>query len=123
MPSRGHPITDETGRVIGIACTRGNRYVKCGSCKADGAKLSCDGCDAALCAACSVSPDKKLDFCPTCFKPAFDWWKENAGGKDIYAKQGKALGRIAFRAWAKGDRDRFFALAKPRTVSSKQEVP
>lgn len=123
MPMHGHPIVDSEGKVIGIACSRGPRYAKCSACGSGGAKQTCDGCDKPLCAACSVAPTGKLDFCPTCAKPAFEWWKENAGGKAVYAEKGRAVGRVEFRAWVKANKAKFFELAKARSEASKREAP
>ena len=123
MPMKGTPVVDPaTGRVIGIACSRGGRYAQCSACGSSQAKLACDGCDKPLCAQCSVAPTSKLDFCPDCTKPAFDWWKENAGGASVYAGLGRNVGRMQFRAWVSANKKQFFELAKPRTEASKAEV-
>lgn len=122
MPSHGHPIVDPTtGRVIGIACSRGRRFDKCASCKTDDGKLACDGCDKPLCPACSVAPTGKLDFCPTCAKPAFELWKKDHGGQEVYAKEGRAVGRVKFRAWVKANKKVFNDMVK-RTDASRAEV-
>lgn len=124
MPSWSIPVKDpETGQVVGIACGRGRRTPPCATCKSPEAKLACDGCDEQLCAPCSVSPQKGLDFCPTCAKPAFEWWKTNEGGDAIYRDKGRAVGRVAFRGWAKKNAVQFLALAKPRSEDSRKEVP
>ena len=123
MPMHGTPILDADGKVIGIACSRGSRFPKCCFCKGDNAKLACDGCDRALCPACAVGPTSKLDFCPKCALPAFDWWKANAGGGEIYEKQGRPAGRVAFRAWVKANAEKFNELVGPRSEASKAEEP
>lgn len=123
MPMHGHPIVDAEGKVIGIACSRGPRYQKCSACGSSNAKLACDACDKPLCAACSVSPTGKLDFCPACTKPAFEWWKANAGGAEVYAKEGRPVGRIKFRAWVKANKAKFMELVGPRSEASLAEVP
>lgn len=117
------PIKDDDGKFFGIACSRGPRtYPKCPHCGGS-AKLLCDGCDKPLCAQCSVAPTSKLDFCPSCTKPAFDWWKANAGGAAVYAGLGRNVGRMEFRGWAKKNAAQFSELVAPRTAASKEDVP
>lgn len=123
MPAWSIPVKDPTGRVVGIACGRGRRTPPCKTCKAPEAKLACDGCDEQVCAPCAVSPGKDLDFCPACAKAPFEHWKANEGGERLYREKGRAVGRIAFRAWAKKNRVQFMALAKPRSEDSLKEVP
>lgn len=124
MASHSFPIVDpKTGKVIGIACSRGPRRVPaCASCKAPGAKLVCDGCEASLCAQCSVAPTSQLDFCPSCTKPAFDHWKEKENGASIYAGLGRNVGRMEFRAWVKANAEKFNEMVE-RSEESKREVP
>lgn len=64
------------------------------------AKLVCDGCDAPVCEACSVSPRTGLDFCPACCRPYFKEWCGTEEGKR-YATGHRELRRDAFRAWVK----------------------
>lgn len=99
------------GGGVTIVCTRGRRS----------SKLLCDGCDAELLAKDSVSPRRELDFCPTCAKPAFDWWKTNAGGAAVYAAaQPLDLKRNAFRFWARQNAPRFLELVKRSAASVSQ---
>lgn len=82
----------------------------------------CDGCDAKLPPKDAVSPQRELDFCPTCAKPAFDWWKANAGGAAVYAgAQSLELKRNAFRFWARQNKRQFLELVK-RSAASVAEV-
>jgi hypothetical protein len=96
-----------------IACYRGKRPTY----------RLCDGCDARLEPKDSVSPQRELDFCPTCAKPAFDWWKANAGGAAVYAgSQPLELKRNAFRFWARANARQFLLLVK-RSAESLEQVP
>lgn len=104
------------GGVI-ITCTR-ERKRRCYSCSAPNASLSCDGCDHVLCTNCAVSPAKDLDFCPSCFTPAFEYFKANTA-----FPRDRAERRQAFRVWARANAFRFLELAKARTKKSLEEVP
>ncbi len=91
--------------VTGVACTRGSRREKCSTCGSS-SNLYCDGCDKPLCAPCSVSHRRNLDFCPECCRELFREWCATEEGKR-YASGHRDLRRNAFRAWAKHNPDRF----------------
>lgn len=91
--------TFNVGGATVIGCGRNARALRCATCNKLG-QLCCDGCDAPLCAACSVSPRTGLDFCPTCCKPYFKEWCATEEGQR-YATGHRELRRGAFRAWAK----------------------
>lgn len=72
-PSHGTPIRDASGKVVGIACSRGPAFKPCSVCKSSPGTKLCDApgskpgrtCDAPLCARCSRHiPGADLDFCP-----------------------------------------------------------
>lgn len=100
------------GGGIAIACTRGRRA----------SYTLCDGCDVKLDPREGVSPKRELDFCPNCARPAFDWWKANAGGAAVYGgREPLELKRNAFRFWARQNAEKFLELVK-RTAASVAEV-
>lgn len=111
-----HTLRDEAGNPLGIYCTR-DKPRRCYTCSASRASLSCDGCDHVLCTACAVSPRQGLDFCPACFRPAFEHWKALG---PFPASQPER--RQAFRLWARSASVKFLELAKQRTKKSLQEV-
>lgn len=104
-----------TGGLV-IAGTR-ERQRRCYTCNAPNASLSCDGCDHVLCTACAVSPRAGLDWCPSCFAPAFEHWK--ALGP---FPQSRPERRQAFRVWARQEAATFMGLVKARTKASMREV-
>lgn len=95
------------GRGYVIACGR-RRRVKCATCKLADAGLECDGCDRPLCASCSVSPRKELDYCPRCFEPAWKHWlRLFPTSASVYTREER---RAAFRQWARHEADTFLRL-------------
>ncbi len=95
--------------ISGIVCTRGQRRTgKCATCGEKGPGLECDKCDAKLCFGCSVSPAQGIDFCPSCFKPAWQWWLGTDGQSWVEAP--KAVRRVAFRKWVREHITRFYEL-------------
>lgn len=112
-----HTFRDETGKPIGIVCTR-ERTRRCYGCSAPNASLSCDGCDHVLCTACAVSPSSGLDFCPTCFAGAWRHWCALGALPSTQAER-----RQAFRLWAREQPALFLSLSKARTKSSLRDVP
>ncbi len=87
------------GGVTAIACGPRAKPQRCATCKGLG-QLLCDGCDAPLCAPCSVSAREGLDHCPTCCKPIFAQWCATEEGLR-YAAGHRDLRRNAFRAWTR----------------------
>jgi len=68
------PIVDGSGRVVGIACSRGSRRRTCACGKP--ANYLCDApkgrgtCDAPVCGACkTANPSTGKDFCRACARP------------------------------------------------------
>lgn len=119
MPRFSVPITDPvTGKVIGIACGS-RRARRCHVCAAPDAQLECDGCDKALCGACSVSPKKGLDFCFTCFRPAWQHWLGLPGVAPHAKVLSQADRRVQFRAWARAAREEFLRLVPLGEVARK----
>lgn len=116
MPRFSVPLLDETGRVIGIACGS-RRNVKCKTCGTT-AMLECDGCDKPLCGGCSVSPRKGIDFCPPCFKPAFEHWKRGLQAIPGHRDQRRA----EFREWARSESETFLRLSRPFTATAANHV-
>lgn len=111
-----HCRTFDLGGATVIACTR-ERVRKCFTCSAPNASLSCDGCDHVLCTACAVSPREGLDWCPTCFKPAFEYWKGL-----VVIPLDRAERRQAFRLWARANPFVFLVHAKERSKRSLKEA-
>jgi len=111
MPMFGTTLYDETGRPMGIACHRGRRSAgRCSVCAVPRSELECDGCDKALCKTCAVSPRAGLDFCPTCFDPA---WKRWLGMQpSSAAAMTRERRRAEFRAWARAACNAFLSLVK-----------
>lgn len=105
------------GGGLVIACGR-DKPRRCYTCGANRASLSCDGCDHVLCTGCAVSPRTGLDWCPSCFAPAYAHWK--ALGP---FPQGRPERRQAFRLWARENATLFVELSKARTKKSIAEVP
>lgn len=105
------------GGGLVIACTR-ERKRRCYTCEAPNASLSCDGCDHVLCTNCAVSPQQGLDWCPSCFAPAFEHWKTLGP-----FPQERAERRQVFRLWAREQSETFIGLVKARTKASLRDVP
>lgn len=100
------------GGGIVIACGRRRKPPPCGTCRAS-AELECDGCDKPVCFACGVSPRKGLDFCPTCFAPAFEYFKANTAHS-----ADRNVRRVEFRAWARANPEKFLELSKALTAEA-----
>lgn len=112
-----HRLTSpDTGRVMGILCTRGPaRKQKCGvliggrKC-GESAELLCDGCDVVLCLPHRVKVirsgpelgDLAFDFCPACFEPVFRAWVREHGRTLSQAQR-----RVEFRAFARAHPEAF----------------
>lgn len=107
-------VIDIPGGGRAIVCSRGRRAKRkpCATCK-ELCDLLCDGhgCDKPLCPSCAVSPSRDIDFCPLCCREAFTWWLRNENGKAAYTV-GRAVGRNAFRTWAKANADKFIAFVR-----------
>jgi len=101
-----------------IACGR-RRRVRCATCAAPDAQLECDGCDKALCSACSVSPRKGLDFCPRCFDPAWKRWLQ--ARPSSIGHETRAQRRAAFRAWARATCEVFLSLVPLSALGKAEE--
>ncbi len=101
-----------------IVCSRGPRRRpagKCATCGEKGPALECDKCDAKLCDGCGVSPAKGVDLCPSCFAPAWTWWKANDGRTWCNTSVStRAVRRFEFRRWVRANVTRFLLLTNFR---------
>lgn len=98
-----------------ITCGPRAKSQLCATCAKLG-QLLCDGCDAPLCAPCSVSHRPDLDFCPTCCRDIFRQWCATEEAKR-YATGHRDLRRNAFRAWVKN-----FAVLRLESMRSKASL-
>ncbi len=98
-----------------IACGPRAKPKACATCGKLG-QLLCDGCDAPLCAPCSVSHRPDLDFCPSCCREIFvQWCGEEEGQR--YRAGHRDIRRNAFRAWVKN-----FAVIRLESMRSKASL-
>lgn len=119
MPRFSVPIIDPaTGKQIGVACGSRPRRPRCGICASPDAELECDGCDKALCRACSVAPRAGVDYCLKCFEPAWKHWLQIRPSS--LGAENRIQRRQAFRAWARLNPGKFLELAPPLSEASKR---